>query len=43
MINNIDNELMFTHQLNQTEKYNRPVVWDRKPGFTNIDLEELFC
>ena len=43
MINNIDNELMFTHQLNQKEKYNRPVVWDKKPGFTNIDIEELFC
>ena len=43
MINNIDNELMFTHQLNQSKKYDRPVIWDRKPGFTNIDIEELFC
>lgn len=35
-------ELMFTHQLNQKEKYNRPVRWDKAPGFTNIDIEELF-
>ena len=42
LIENLDYELMFTHQLNQSEKYKRPVVWDRKPGFTNIDVEELF-
>lgn len=34
-------ELIFTNQLKQ-HKYNRPVIWDRKPGFTNIDIEELF-
>jgi len=34
-------ELIFTNQLEQY-KYNRPVIWDRKPGFTNIDIEELF-
>ncbi len=35
-------ELMFTHQLNQKDKYQRPVRWDKAPGFTNIDIEELF-
>ena len=34
--------LMFTHQLNQKDKYQRPVRWDKAPGFTNIDIEELF-
>lgn len=35
-------ELIFTHQLNQSKKYVRPVKWDRQPGFTNIDIEEIF-
>ncbi len=42
IIPNIECEIIFTHHLNQSKKYNRPVVWDRKPGFTNIDVEELF-
>jgi hypothetical protein len=24
------------------KKYNRPVIWDRNPGYCNIDVEELF-
>ena len=36
-----DKELIFTNQLEQ-RKYKRPVIWDRKPGYTNIDIEELF-
>ena len=35
-------KLMFTHQLEKGQKYNRPVKWDKAPGFTNIDIEELF-
>ena len=23
-------------------KYQRPIRWDKAPGFTNIDIEELF-
>jgi len=34
-------ELIFTNQLEQ-HKYKRPVIWDKKPGYTNIDIEELF-
>jgi len=37
-----EHKLMFTHQLEQGQKYKRPVNWDRAPGFTNIDIEELF-
>lgn len=24
------------------KKYNRPIIWDRNPGYCNIDVEELF-
>lgn len=34
-------ELVFTNQLEQN-KYKRPIIWDKKPGYTNIDIEELF-
>jgi len=37
-----NHELIFTHQLDQSKKYKRPVIWDKKPGYTNIDIEELF-
>lgn len=37
-----DYETIYTHQLDQSKKYVRPVKWDRQPGFTNIDIEELF-
>jgi hypothetical protein len=35
-------ELLWTHQIAGTMQYSRPVMWDRKPGYTNIDTEELF-
>ncbi len=35
-------ELMWSHQIAGTVPYSRPVSWDRKPGYTNIDTEELF-
>ncbi len=38
----IDNQLIYTHQLDQGKKYDRPVNWTKKPGFVNIDIEELF-
>lgn len=38
----IDNQLIYTHQFDQGKKYVRPVRWDKKPGFVNIDIEELF-
>jgi len=37
-----NHEIIYTHQLDQSKKYVRPVKWDRQPGFTNIDIEELF-
>ena len=38
----IDNQLIYTHQFDQGKKYDRPVRWNKKPGFVNIDIEELF-
>jgi len=37
-----DYKLLYTHQLDQKNKYQRPTKWNRQPGFTNIDIEELF-
>lgn len=37
-----NHETIYTHQLDQSKKYVRPVKWDRQPGFTNIDIEEIF-
>lgn len=34
--------LVSTEQLHPQGKYHRPVVWNKQPGFTNIDIQELF-
>lgn len=46
LYNSLDNkQLVWSEDFMQessTSKYRRPVIWDRNPGFCNIDCEELF-